>query len=289
MNNKNNLLKVLFVIFFCGLIPMHFVNAAKIFVNQPQNQIRVGDTVLIRIMLDTEDKEINAIDGKIIVQGSAKVSFVNVAGSIFSLWPNKPSISGDEISFVGGTPSGVFGNNLRLFEIAISPSKTGNITISTDKDSVILLNDGLGTKLAISPSSQIITIGAENGESRNEIANLILFDKNPPEPFKVELGKDIKSYNNQYFINFYTTDKESGIHRYEIIEGENPIIRSGNPYILRDQTLKTDVVVRAVDNAGNVREETFKAPKKFNILNWLVLIIAIIIIALLFFVKFKKR
>ncbi len=228
--------------------------AMTIFIDRPATEARVGDTIAIGVMIDTDNKEINALEGTIEVSGPTEIVSISTGGSIFPLWPNKPSFLGNEITFVGGTPSGVYGSKLRLFTIFMKPSGEGEITLKL-KSATAYLNDGFGTQISLPQNSENISVLTGGGEVKNNLDSMILLDKNPPLSFTVELGRDQFSYDNKYFISFYSSDAESGISQYEVTEGDFGTVRSGNIYVLRDQSLKSAISVKAVDNAGNARTE----------------------------------
>jgi len=89
-----------------------------------------------------------------------------------------------------------------------------------------------------------------------------MVDKTPPEPFELAIAQDPTSFEGKYFLSFYTTDKMSGIDYFEIKEGKEDSKRITSPYVLEDQTLRSKIVVKAVDKAGNERIAEFVPPKK---------------------------
>jgi hypothetical protein len=80
----------------------------------------------------------------------------------------------------------------------------------------------------------------------------------------------------------------SGINRYEVRENGLPAVRSGNTYVLEDQSLKGIVEVKAVDNAGNFSTETIDLKKKANKYG-LYIGLLILIIGIFIYFKVKKK
>ena len=77
-------------------------------------------------------------------------------------------------------------------------------------------------------------------------------DVTPPEPFTVQVLSTPGVFGGDYYAVFSTTDKQSGIDHYEVLE--NGIWkRVTDPYKLADQSLKTPVEIKAIDKAGNER------------------------------------
>lgn len=288
-------MKIKKIIFFIPLVALFFcatpnhANAAKIFIDLPEKPISVGNVSLLKVMIDTEGKEINAVEGVLKFTSTVDITSINTGGSIFDLWTRKPSVEADTISFTGGTTAGVYGKSLKLFTIAIKPSSTKTIEISLEK-ATTYLNDGKGTEIIT--SGQTIKIPVQvSATPKNELASLINEDKTPPSPFKIELGKDSSVYDGKYFISFYATDEDSGINRYEIIENDQPLVRSGNTYILQNQNLSGFVTVKAIDNAGNERIQTLELQSRLPWMNILLLIISVLVIfyVIYFFIFRKKR
>lgn len=129
------------------------VFAAVLSVQSSSDTISVGDTLVFKIVLNTEGKTINAIDGEISV-GAKNADFtladVNTTASAFTLWPKTPSSSADgkTVSFIGGVPGGVNTGDALIFNIVIQAKQPGEIIISPGKIQ-LYLNDGKGT--AITP------------------------------------------------------------------------------------------------------------------------------------------
>jgi hypothetical protein len=72
------------------------------------------------------------------------------------------------------------------------------------------------------------------------------------------------AFGGRYYIAFSTTDKQTGIDRYEVREellsqfdtfswGRANVswIETRSPYVLKDQSLNSIIRVRAIDKAGN--------------------------------------
>ncbi len=262
------------------------LSAMTIELENPVGEVGVNDVVNLNVYLDTDGKEINAIEGKVMLSGDFEIRSVSTAGSIFDLWPNKPSVEDGEISFVGGTTSGVFGSRLRVFSMSIKPLGTETISFSTG-DIAVFLNDGVGTRVAATGEPrQIAVVQDSGGAARNDLETLIVEDKTQPKEFEVFVGRDAGLYDGKYFASFNTTDAESGIDRYEVIEGNNPVVRSGNTYVIMDQSLEGEITVRAIDMAGNVRSVTSDMKSivsEPDTVNWGVVMIGILLLLAIFF------
>lgn len=243
---------------------------------------------LIKVMLNTEGSTVNVVDGTVTVNNPDDVAAINTGGSVLSLWPTKPSLDGNKISFVGGTPSGVKGAALTLFTIAVKPSKANSIEIGFNNIATYL-NDGKGTKILASGSTQSLSVETTSEQTDNQLATLISDDKTPPEPFTIELGSDPALYDGKYFISFYTTDNQSGINHYEVTESGFQTVRSGNVYVLQDQTRTKNIEIRVFDNAGNIRIQKLTFTPEISNGSLAILISIGFIILLIVGFMFRKR
>ena len=233
-----------FLIFFLLVVLVKPVpaDALNIYIDKPTS-VNVGDSVVLKIFIDTEGKEINTLEGILKVSGTTNISSINTGGSIFNLWTEKPSISNtQEIYFTGGTEGGIYGKNLRLFNFTITPTVEGIISIKP-KELFAYLNDGIGTKIIGSNTG--FEIKVEKKLDNIAIEKTALYsedlDKNSPSSFIIELGHDEFLFGGKYFITFNATDSGSGINKYEVKEGNLPYVESQNTYVLKDQNLKSKI------------------------------------------------
>ncbi len=108
-----------------------------------------------------------------------------------------------------------------------------------------------------------ITLAAEPGEVLvNSWQDKVNQDNIPPEKFSIFLEK--QNTSGKYFIVFNTTDKQTGVDVYQVMEqplsqiasfdwgrADAPWIETRSPYVLKDQTLNSTIRVKAIDKAGN--------------------------------------
>lgn len=251
----------------CVILCTPSVSLASSISASSNSSIYANDTAIIGVYLNTEGEKINTIDGSIVLsdeyQGNFEIKELSLVNSAFTMWPRKPSLEENRtISFVGGVPGGVVGDKLLLFSIAVKINQEGKFTISP-KALTSLLNDGLGTTLAITKNSSTINVGQARETPKDVWKEIISNDNNAPEPFTIELIQDQNLYDGKKFLSFETTDKESGISHYEVTEGKNQPVRTGTHYILIDQNGKFDVIVAAYDKAGNFQTSTFIQKSSF--------------------------
>lgn len=115
----------------------------------------------------------------------------------------------------------------------------------------------------------------------------VMVDATLPEPFELQIGKEASVFEGKYFVSFSTKDNPSGIDHYELLEeqqkglfkpsqpGTWKVVKS--PYVLKDQSLKSVIRVKAIDRAGNERIAEFIPPYK-PFPYWIVVPVVLLII-----------
>jgi len=248
------------------LIGFSFVWGAVIDLKIENINVKKNELIVVPIYLDTQFEEINAVE--VYVNFSDNLVFRDYLDgkSIITHWIEKPhyqyrDVRRLNIVFSGIISGGISGRNLNLVDLIFEAKESGLAKIEIGKDSKVLLNDGLGTQtklIALSKSFNILDI---KGKPEIKIKDIFL-----PEPFKIYLARNKEIFNGKYYITFEAKDKQSGIAYYEISEKpvnfvflakpdiENLTFKKAeSPYVLEDQTLRSYVVVKAVDKAGNER------------------------------------
>lgn len=272
----------------CALFFSVAFNARAAVTVQTQGTIKSGDTTIVSVLLDTEGKTINAIDGVIAVSddvgGDFQIKEISVAGSAFSIWPRKPSltIEGHSIMFTGGAVAGVNDTNALLFKIVIQVNKPGAIHIASS-GVIGYLNDGLGTSVSFKKTNDTVTVLLGDGVATDAWKNIVAGDNIPPEKFTVLLGQDQSMFDGMKFLSFETTDTDSGIDYFDVKEGAYEYVRTGTTYVLQNQDKVKNIIVRAHDKAGNIQIATFGMNKKA--INWQGIIIVVLIASVVFYCK----
>ncbi len=274
--------------------------AATLYIDPASSTISRGDaiTTAVRLMPDKDQGEcINVVDAVINYSENIQPIDVSIGKSIFSIWVERPTIDKENrrITFAGGIPNGYCGRvdgdpmltNILAEIIFRSPGMQVGATDSGNEASIdfgsetqALLNDGQGTPVSLTTFGSTITLEKTAGATisddwRESVKN----DNVPPEKFSISLNKDENgiNFNGRYFIDFITTDKQTGISHYEVMEesiarydsftwgGVNvPWIEVESPYVLEDQSLNSIIRVKAVDKAGNEYIATFVPDKSLK-------------------------
>lgn len=273
-----------YFVFGLGLVFVLFaptVHAATLYMDPNTASLNRGDATKISIRLDTDEAAgecINAVDGVIAYSENIVPVDVSVGKSIFPIWVEQPVIDkvARTISFAGGIPNGYCGRvqgdpNLTntlvdIFfrapglQVGGGDARTGATAEFTDATTAYL-NDGQGTKAQLRTLGASFTLGDNVGpEIIDPWSGDIQSDEQPPEEFSAS----VETINNAWYLVFNTTDKQTGISHYEVIEESQedsnlfgfgaataPWIEAKSPYLLKDQTRNSVVRVRAIDKAGN--------------------------------------
>ncbi|MFT7506921.1 MAG: hypothetical protein ACI92I_000057 [Acidimicrobiales bacterium] len=278
MNRK--LIVGLFAVFLLGATQ---TQAATLYMDPNHAELSRGDTLKVSVRLDTDEDEcVNVVDGVIKYSDNIQPVDISRGASILSMWVEEPIIdrSNKTITFAGGIPNGYCGRiagDPRLTNVVVdllfqSPGfvigasgDTNQGQIAFGQQTQVLLNDGFGTLAPLTLLGTSIELSKTPGSSiNNEWGDIVNADEIDPEEFSITLERTKNAFSNDYFIVFNTTDKQSGIDHYEVIEEsmteaslfnwgreDAPWKEVKSPYVLKDQTLNSTIRVRAIDKAGN--------------------------------------
>ncbi len=258
--------------------------AASLYIDPAKTSLDRGDAITLKVRLDVDEAAgecVNAVDGVVTFTKNISVEDVSVGDSIFNVWIEPPQINKEDntVTFAGGIPNGYCGriagdprlSNVIAKLVVRSPGFIiggGDETIAyvnfSDK-STAYLNDGRGTKAILNTYGSTIELNSKPGSViEDPWREEILADVIPPAQFSISLQKDEKAFSQKYYIVFNTSDKETGIDHYEVMEepltqfgsfqwgrADAPWVRARSPYILADQSLNSIIRVKALDKAGN--------------------------------------
>ena len=264
-----------FFFIFCFIFSLFFVSpnllkAQSVTLSAGKADYTTSDSILVTASVHTGGQQINTAEGQVDFSPSnISVSDVRYGNSIISLWVTKPSADNSlgTINFTGGVPGGFSGNIGTLFTFVVSPKKEGPVTISF-KDVHVLLNDGSGGEL---PGLKTVplTLNIAKAAAAPAFAPTAVEEKyiappdiTSPESFVPMIGRNESIANNAYFVAFSAVDKDSGVASYEVREiptiiglftdrFSTPWQKAASPYVLHFQTWGSQVLVKAIDGAGN--------------------------------------
>ena len=293
-----------------------------------------SDAETFAIRLDTDEQTgecVNAADVVLSYDETIVPVDVSTGRSIFSVWVERPQINTEAqtITFAGGIPNGYCGRiqgdpNLTnvLAEVVVrSPGlRIGSggdgegAQLTFTPETTVYRNDGLGTQAELSTYDATIALPPRPGGSvQDPWRELVREDQRPPEEFGITLERDERAFGGKYYIVFSTTDKQTGIDRYEVMEEpledgsqfnwgavDAPWVTAESPYVLGDQTLNSTIRVRAIDKAGNeyvatlIPDEALRTMTRSEIYTYVafavgVAVLGLLILSLLWFIRRHRR
>ncbi len=263
---KFSKLKILFLssilIFLSSAIS---AKAARLYFDPSSGNFSPGVPISVDLKIDTENQSINSIEGHLNFSSDIfSIEKLSNGGSIISFWVVPAKSENGEITFAGVIPGGYQGQSGLLLKIFLKPKKEGKGEINIKANSIVLLNDGQGTQASLTIYNSQFLISKQAPSSKPQAPSSK--DTEPPESFIPQIGRESDIFNNQWFLVFATQDKNSGLDYYEMKEvrhfrfwelgfwKKQPEIswqKSESPYLLSDQSLKSDIFVKAVDKSGN--------------------------------------
>jgi hypothetical protein len=237
------------IIAFCIFVPLA-ARAATLSVRGTDVLAPSGEGVL-DVVLDTEDADINSIEGSLFFTGdSVRVQDVEDGGSPVLFWLIPPTLSTDGVRFSGVIPGGIRGSDIVLFRVITEGVYDGVSTISFT-DTRVLLNDGGGTPVGVSPVPHSIVVSADTPRTVYDAGDTI-----SPGAFTVTLTQS-PALGGKWVAVFVANDKETGVAYYEAQESlwgrvdETAWTRATSPYELHDQWRIRRLFIKAVDRSGN--------------------------------------
>lgn len=284
MNNFKFL--ILFSIFLFSIFAFCPVLGAEIIFDVPV-EIAVNQKFEVEVFINTESEAINAIEGSITFQRDfLEAKEFSDGDSIINFWIQKPKFALDnQISFSGITPGGYEGNRGKIFSVVFQSLREGETKLAMGSLKV-LLNDGQATEAQIKTTDMKIKING--GIKTPESVPLPKIDNEPPETFAPEIAQSPDIFDGKWFLVFASQDKGSGIDRYEVSEGKGEFVVAESPYLLKNQDLDREILVKAVDKNGN--ERTVILPPKnsrWQYKNYLIWLTIILIAAVIYFLVKK--
>ncbi len=168
---------------------------------------------------------------------------------------------------------------------------------STIPDSVINSNDTSKGFTDLADGLWYFHVKAHKGGAKGEWGStghfLIRIDTAPPADFKPEANYLLAAtiLSQRTLVSFFTTDNLSGIDHYEvgIIDKSQPLtvspvfIQTESPFqVPVTDTSNLQVIVRAIDKAGNIRDESIEIRSSFSLIRFVIDYIVYIVLALAF-------
>jgi hypothetical protein len=292
---RNAMYFLVLPLFFFSVVSS--AQAASLYIDPAFTTISRGDSITLSVRLDVDEANeecVNAVDGVITYSDDIVPVDISIGDSIFSMWVEQPVIDKEKhtISFAGGIPNGYCGRiagdprltNSLVKLIFRSPgfsigggSGSSTATVAFAPETTAYLNDGFGTKAELAMYGTSIDLNRNAGATLSDPwREAVVTDKIAPEKFSITLSK-IPVDNGKFNIIFNTTDKQTGVDHYEVMEepiskfaafdwgrADAPWVVTRSPYQLKDQSLNSTIRVKAIDKAGNEYVATLLPDKEMR-------------------------
>lgn len=282
------------------------VFAAEFFATVPNPVLELGEFTQVNFFLDTQSVELNALEGYVVYPTELlEIKEIIYGNSVINYWIEKPhNIESGKIFFSGITPGGFNENSALLLSATFQTKNIGKADINFEKIKA-LKNNGYGTAVKASTKTLSLKIQPElQGKNLENVYKTL--DKIPPEIFEPLILEDSSVALGKKILIFDTLDKDSGVAQYEVLEErilnlfgfEIKIGRwqpAQSPYFLKDQNLKSNIYVKAIDRAGNFYVASVLLAKSshwYTNFNFWVIIIIVLLLLYLFgrvYVHYRKK
>lgn len=283
---------VLVVVYACMALPAYAAHLHLAPASVSENRL---DTFYIPVRIDAQGECINAVDVAIAYDPTElSVRDISTGDSILTLWTSWPTIEKDadgrevgRVTFSGGTPGGYCGrvegdpgrtDTLATLVISGVPQalQAGEATTTSlimEPISAVYRHDGSGEKASLTLLGADLILVQSTSTPTDVWLTDVRADTIAPEFFEITLVRGPSTGHERHYIVFSTTDKQSGIDHYEVLETDPDRFgflswlpqaaywaRVESPYVLRDQHLRSKIMVKAVDKNGNERVAVYTPP-----------------------------
>lgn len=266
------ILEVAFILVFC-FFPLK-IFASVISIEADRINLKTEEEFSVEVVLDTEGENVNAVEGELIFsEDLLELKEIREGNSVINFWVEKPELKDSKTIFFSGiTPLGITGKQKNIFSVVFKAKKAGNPSVSLGNLQV-LKNNGTGEKTIVKK----ISLDLNTSKEVFDLTQEVVVDETPPEDFLPQISSDGEIFDGQSFLVFSTQDKGKGIRGYEVREGFFSFFKKADsPYLLRDQSLKKRIYVKAIDMDGN--ERVVLINKSFDYFNLLYAIIIVMIL-----------
>lgn len=140
-------------------------SAATYSLTADKETFAIGDTFNVNVKIESSDVGINAAQATITFpKDTVQVSSVDKSSSSLDFWLQGPTYSNDvgEVSFIGGSQSGISGKSLEVLKITFKVKGAGAVGIIFS-DGAVTASDGSGTNVLVAMNGlQLTSITTQN-------------------------------------------------------------------------------------------------------------------------------
>ncbi len=281
----------IFILCLTTMFPHTLFAAATVLQNVPTS-VAQQQQFYVDVDIDPAGVPINGIQASVLFS-SDTLSFVRAetGTSLINYFIDPPTAAGNLVTF-SGTIVGGFdglinpfdqahkspGEMVRLVFEGIAP---GTATISTSHI-VVTDNDGKGTEETVPDTTATFTVTTVVAPSKYNTPDTV------PPAISASVVQENNLYDGKYALLFTATDKESGIDHVELQEGNDPWQTIQSPYLLRDQSRKGILSLRAYDVAGNVTSIQIVPPGLPGTTEAIIISIVCLLVGILAYLIYEK-
>jgi len=264
----------------------NFAQAAALYFSPNQKDAKLGEVFPVEILLDSQNQDINAVEVKVSANSEyLRLKDFSDGGSIINYWAEKPKVDeNNALTFQGAILGGFIGKNGKLLTLYYEALKPGQAAVSVQVFTTVYLNDGKGTKANLKFNGTVINIS--NEQFTGTMPSIV--DTTPPETIEAKISRAADIFDGQYFLVFSTKDSGSGFDYIEIKEGDEPWVKADSPYLLKNQKLNENILIKTVDKNGNARIETLNL-KQYQLIKKIVYGVVVLLIILAVWQIFRKK
>jgi hypothetical protein len=284
----------LVLVFVCAFVAMP-AYAAHLYLAPASASENRLDTFYVPVRIDAQGECLNAVEVAI-AYDPTEISIRDIAtgDSILTLWTTWPTVEKDvaghevgRVTFAGGIPGGYCGrvegdpgrtDVLATLVVSGVPQAlhAGEVTTTSlivEPQSSVYRHDGSGEKASLTFLGADLVLMQSTSTPNDVWLTDVRADTIAPEFFEITLVRGPSAGHQRHYIVFSTTDKQSGIDHYEVLETDPDRFgflswisreaywsRVESPYVLRDQHLRSKIMVKAVDKNGNERIASYTPP-----------------------------
>ena len=174
--------------------------AAEALLEVKNSEIQAGNEFVAEFFLNTENENINAIEGKIVFpEKLLELKEIRDGNSIINFWIERPKAKNGEIPFSGIIPGGYLGGKGLIFSAVFQSIQEGQGSIEI-RDMKTLLNDGTGTETNTTVSNLQFVISGQGPASQPAVVETK--DIDIPESFEPMVASDPAIFDGKYFLVF---------------------------------------------------------------------------------------
>lgn len=268
------------------------VQASTFSIEVPES-VSSGEQIAVTVLIDPEGAQINSIESTLVFSPDVlKYNGFSATQSSIPLWVEKPELEKEgEVHFSGVIPGGLERlydplnterKAIPLVQLFFITKKSGTTTLSFSTASA-LKNDGRGTPtlVTLTPATLLIK-ERDNGEM-----SVPQLDTIPPEPFTVEIIERSLFGKTPRLAVFSAVDKEGSISHYEVAVGGLAFEKTESPFPLPYKLFPYQITVRAVDYAGNVRDQHVTIPAEGSKNIAISILIGVLLLTLIGFLRYR--